>query len=85
MPCVKTAISVEESLFKEANELARKMKVSRSRLVSLALAEYVGRRRAQQLIQRINEANRDFPDEQDEAFFKLANASSAKLTENDEW
>ena len=39
MACVKTAISIQESLFKEAEELARKLQVSRSKLVSLALEE----------------------------------------------
>lgn len=85
MPCIKTAISIEESLFKEADRLAREMKLSRSGLVSLAVKEYVERRKAEEMIRQINEANADFPDEEDEAFFRLANASFAKLTEDDEW
>ena len=85
MPCVKTAISIDESLFKETNELAREMKVSRSKLVSLALAEYVERRRIKELQRRIAEAHDGFPDDEEKAFLRLAAASSAELTRDDEW
>jgi len=85
MPCVKTAVSIEESLFREADQLAREMKVSRSKLVAQAIREYLARRRAEELTRKIREAYADFPDEEDEAFFRLANASAARLTEDDGW
>ena len=85
MACVKTAISIQESLFKEAEELARKLQVSRSKLVSLALEEYVGRHRTEELVRQIREAYEGYPDEEEREFLRLANASSARLTEDDEW
>ena len=85
MACVKTAISMDESLFKQANELARKMHVSRSKLVSLALEAFVEKHKADALIQRINQACADYPDEEDEAFFRFAEANLADLTKDEEW
>ena len=41
MENIKTAISIEKSLFTQANALARKMKVSRSRLFVLALEDFI--------------------------------------------
>jgi metal-responsive CopG/Arc/MetJ family transcriptional regulator len=85
MACVKTAISIQESLFKQAEELARKLQVSRSKLVSLALEEYVGKHRTEELVRQIREAYEGYPDEEEREFLRLANASSARLTEDDEW
>ena len=85
MPCVKTAISMEESLFKEANELAGELQVSRSRLVAMALEEYLSRRRLRDLQERINEAYAEPLDEQEEAFVRASTASLAELTRDDKW
>jgi metal-responsive CopG/Arc/MetJ family transcriptional regulator len=52
---MKTAISLEESLLEEADDLARKMHVSRSRLVSLALRDYLEHRRREDRLDRLNE------------------------------
>jgi len=39
----------------------------------------------EETIRRINEACADFPDPEDKDFLRLADASAAKLTEDDEW
>lgn len=62
MASVKTAISLDESLLEEADALARKMKVSRSRLLALALEELLRREQDRELLRRINEAYEDYPD-----------------------
>jgi metal-responsive CopG/Arc/MetJ family transcriptional regulator len=56
MATVKTAISLEDSLFKEVEALAKKMKVSRSRLFALALEEFLRRHQNQQLLEQLNAA-----------------------------
>ena len=53
---VKTAISLEGDLFHEAEGLARRMKMSRSRLFATAMAEFIERRRNQELLRAINAA-----------------------------
>ncbi len=39
MTSIKTAISLEESLFKQAEDLARELQIPRSHLYALAVAE----------------------------------------------
>jgi predicted transcriptional regulator len=62
---MKTAISLPDDLFDDAEALARKLDVSRSRLIALALAEYVARHRAGRVTERLDavygaeEGNRD--------------------------
>jgi metal-responsive CopG/Arc/MetJ family transcriptional regulator len=56
MANVKTAISLQESLFEQIDKLAQEMKVPRSRLFVLALEDYLHRHRSQRLLTSINEA-----------------------------
>ena len=54
MSTVKTAVSLDKSLFAQVEAIAQEMQVSRSRLVALALEEFVGRRENRRLIEQIN-------------------------------
>lgn len=65
MAHVKTAISLDESLFQEAEEWAGKLGVSRSQLFARAVEEYVRRRENEELLARLNEAHADGPDEEE--------------------
>ncbi|MBA3469642.1 MAG: CopG family transcriptional regulator [Herpetosiphonaceae bacterium] len=56
MATVKTAISLQESLFSQVEELAREMQLSRSQLVALALEAFVERQHNQHLLREINQA-----------------------------
>jgi metal-responsive CopG/Arc/MetJ family transcriptional regulator len=51
---MKTAISIESALLEEADRTATKLGVSRSRLVSLALAEYLKKQRNEEITQQLN-------------------------------
>jgi metal-responsive CopG/Arc/MetJ family transcriptional regulator len=55
-PTVKTAISLDGGLFRQAQRLARRMKVSRSRLFATAMEELIERRRNLELLQAMNTA-----------------------------
>jgi len=55
MENVKTAVSIQKSLFEQAKDLARKMKVSRSRLFVLALEDYIRRQQNRELLAQIGE------------------------------
>jgi len=59
---VKTAISIQKSLFEQAENLAQELNVSRSELFGLAIETYVKNRQNQILLQEINKA---YSDEQD--------------------
>jgi metal-responsive CopG/Arc/MetJ family transcriptional regulator len=62
MANIKTAISLQKSLFEQVDSLARDMKVSRSRVFVLALEEFIRRYQNQQLLDKINQAYHDAPD-----------------------
>ena len=59
MASVKSAISIEERLFKQVDDLAHELNISRSRLISMAMREYIQRYRNKAMIQALNEAYDD--------------------------
>ena len=62
MANIKTAISLQKSLFEQVEDLAHEMKVSRSRLFVMALEEYVHRHQNQRLLEKINQAYKGQPE-----------------------
>ena len=52
---MKTAISINDELLREADETARLMKLSRSGLFALAVGEFLKRRRREEMLLRLNE------------------------------
>lgn len=66
MTSVKTAISVQEALFEQAEKIAKEMKISRSRLFNLALEDFVLRYRNRELLKQINEAYENLPDPEEQ-------------------
>lgn len=63
MAQIKTAISLDKSLFEKTEILARRLKVSRSRLFAMALEDFLRRRQNEELLQQINSACDDSPDQ----------------------
>ena len=51
---MKTAISLPDELFAAADALARKLGLTRSRLIAEALAEYVAKHRTSRVTQRLD-------------------------------
>jgi antitoxin MazE6 len=56
---MKTAISIDDGLLKEADETARRMGVSRSRLFALAVGDFLERQRRERMLLRLNEVYAD--------------------------
>ena len=52
---MKTAISIDDRLLQEADETARLMGLSRSRLFALAVGDFLQRQRQEQMLRRLNE------------------------------
>ena len=52
---VKTAISIDDRLLHEADETARRMGLSRSRLFALAVGDFLERQRQEQMLLRLNQ------------------------------
>ena len=52
---MKTAISIDDGLLQEADETARRMGLSRSRLFAIAVGDFLQRQRREQMLLRLNE------------------------------
>lgn len=62
MQNIKVAVSIPRSLFEQAEDLARRMNISRSRLFTLALEDYIRRQQNRELLAQIDAAYADEPD-----------------------
>jgi predicted transcriptional regulator len=85
MTTIKTAVSIEESLFRKAEELAAEMRVSRSRLFALALEDYVDQYRNQKITDILNEVYAGGPSEEEEMQLEAMRRYQAKLLEDEPW
>jgi len=56
---MKTAISIDDALLREADETARQLGLSRSRLFALAVDDFLQRHRQQDMLRRLNEVYAD--------------------------
>ena len=56
MPTIKTAISIDENIFRQAEEVASLLKVSRSRAFAMAMEEFAKRQKNEQITRQLNEA-----------------------------
>lgn len=84
MAHIKTAISLQESLFQQVDHLAHEMKVSRSRLFVLALEDYVRRHQNRQLLEKINQAYKDPNDANERKRLRKARRLHRRVIEG-EW
>ena len=85
MVSVKTAISIEESLFKEADELATEMNTSRSKLFAMAISEFIQRQKNQKLFEKINATYDDMPDALEKQQQQAMKVKQCQLLEEEQW
>lgn len=79
-PSMKTAISIPDDLFADADRLARKLNQSRSQLYSRAVREYVARHCADDVTEALDAIYaREEPDD------SFATTAGARTLDRDEW
>ena len=78
---VKTAISLDEELFNKVNKLANDLHVSRSRLFTIAVKDYLKKQENQSLLAQLNEAYSDYPDDEEKKVSKAMRAKHRKILE----
>lgn len=78
---MKTAVSVPDDLFKEAERLARRTKKSRSQLFSEALKEYVARHAPEEVTETMNRVCEEVGAAEDE----FVAAAARRVLERSEW
>jgi len=81
---VKTAISIQKSLFEQAETIAQQLNISRSHLFGLAIETFVKNHQSQILLDQINQAYSGEPDTTETVRLSKMRKSHRKLTEN-EW
>jgi metal-responsive CopG/Arc/MetJ family transcriptional regulator len=75
---VKTAVSLPDDLYRLAEAAARKLKMSRSELYAAALSEFLARRQASMITERLNEIYTEEPTKLDSALHSAQLKNLAK-------
>ncbi len=85
MAQVKTAISIDETLFARAEQLAEAMKMSRSALYALALQGLLRERSQQQLTEELNTAYDGTVTDEDAAMLRGMREWQHRMADEDLW
>ena len=72
---MKTAISIPDSLFEEAEEAAKRLGMSRSELYAKAVKTYLAAIRKENITQQLNEVYAEEPSELDDVIARMQWAS----------
>jgi len=67
---MKTAISIDDGLLQEADQTARLMGLSRSRLFVLAVGSFLEQRRQEQMLRRLNQVYSGGPEPAEKPLLK---------------
>ena len=81
MAIVKTAISIQESLFERADALAQQLHLSRSQLFARALDEFLKKHESRELLDAINSALEGEPDPGEKERMRLMRRKHRRLVE----
>lgn len=81
----KPDIVLNQQLLDRLNAAASEMKISQSGLVALAVEEFLQRQQTRQLVDRLNEAYKDGPDEEEREWLKHSQKAYRKTLEAEEW
>ena len=83
MPGVKTAISLDEELLIKVNRLSNDLHVSRSKVFTLAVQDYLKKQENQSLLAQLNEAYDDFPREKEREISASMRIKHKKIIEQE--
>ncbi|MGC9949919.1 MAG: hypothetical protein ABSF64_26420 [Bryobacteraceae bacterium] len=78
---MKTAVSVPDDVFRQAEAAARRLRISRSQLYATAISEFLTRRQADAVTERLNEVYSRRPAKVDSALHR----AQLKSLEKDSW
>ena len=85
MPGVKTAISLDEELFNKVNKLAHKLHLSRSRVFTIAVQDYLQKQENKALLAQLNNAYSDQQSDEEKKVSKSLKAKHRKIVEQEPW
>ena len=85
MPKIKTAISIDDTLYEETVTIAQELDIPRSQVIALALEDYIRHYRNKQLLAQINAAYADGPDAEDAGTLEIIRSHQRRPGEHEEW
>jgi len=85
MSGVKTAISLDEELLIKVSRLADDLHVSRSKVFTLAVQDYLKKQENQSFLTQLNEAYEDFPSEEERGISKSMRIKHNNIIEQESW
>lgn len=81
MLAVKTAISVEKEVYDDAEALAKELHLGRSRLYTIAMKDFIERRKNKELFDKLNAAYSLEPDAEELAIRKASRKQHKRILE----
>ena len=81
MASVKTAISIQESLFDQVNDLAEELQIPRSQLFTQAVEEFIKRHENRRIFEALNKVYAAAPDPAEEALQEGMRRQQRQLVE----
>jgi metal-responsive CopG/Arc/MetJ family transcriptional regulator len=85
MPGVRTAISLDEGLLTKVDRLAENLHVSRSKVFTMAVQDYLKKQENRSLLARLNEAYEEFPSDDEREVSKSMRIKHAKIVGRGAW
>ena len=70
MANVRTALSLQRSLLDDMEAIAQQMNISPSQLAAIALEEFIARYQSRQMLEQIDAAYADAPDQDEQALLR---------------
>ncbi len=80
---MKTAVSLNDELVREADEAARQMGLSRSRLFAVAISEFLQRKKQQEMLLQLNEVYAEGLTPGEKSLLKHIKAKARRITERE--
>ncbi|MBI5197535.1 MAG: ribbon-helix-helix protein, CopG family [Nitrospirae bacterium] len=82
---MKTAISLPDDLFEMVEELSEELHLSRSRIFSDAVRDYIAKRRSEEILRQLNEVYSEAETEEDKTTRKQAKKHYARSLKAEKW
>ena len=82
---MKTAISLSDSLYERAEEMALYMGITRSKLFAMALEEFISKYNEKMITEKINEVYEKIDQKEFEPYLNAGLEPTRNLTKNDAW
>ncbi len=82
---VKTAISLNDSLFEKVETLTRELNISRSRLFAIAVQEYIERHETRRMMAALNRVHDEYTNDEDRAIQREIQEYHRKHMRDEPW